>query len=193
MIADEDGWGAGELQAVCPPNIRDISDHPRGSSEGPANEDQNSHGGEKRQAESHRGEASFATLHSHFLSAPPDDRLQFLSWLFEGTLARCIPDLGVDKGIDEEDDHLPPRKHRRSARQFKPRVAFTGDEDCLLRRLKRQNLPWSVIYQKFTEAFPAGGRSEAALQTRYSTRLKASYDNGHLLQCCLPVHDSVLW
>ncbi|KAL4864795.1 hypothetical protein BDV12DRAFT_205534 [Aspergillus spectabilis] len=37
-------------------------------------------------------EDSFTTLRSHFVSLPPDERLQFLSWLFEGALPRCVSD-----------------------------------------------------------------------------------------------------
>ncbi|OJD13184.1 hypothetical protein ACJ73_09233 [Blastomyces percursus] len=35
---------------------------------------------------------SFITVRSHFLSLQLDERLQFLSWLFEGALARCTPE-----------------------------------------------------------------------------------------------------
>ncbi|KAL2380379.1 hypothetical protein RJ035_006817, partial [Blastomyces gilchristii] len=34
-------------------------------------------------------EGSFTGLHSHFLSLQLDERLQFLSWLFEGAMASC--------------------------------------------------------------------------------------------------------
>lgn len=37
------------------------------------------------------GESSFTALRSHFLSLRLDERLQFLSWLFEGALASCAP------------------------------------------------------------------------------------------------------
>ncbi|OJD23060.1 hypothetical protein ACJ73_05595 [Blastomyces percursus] len=36
--------------------------------------------------------SSMGGLCSHFLSLPLDERLQFLSWLFEGALASCMPD-----------------------------------------------------------------------------------------------------
>lgn len=37
-------------------------------------------------------ENSFMTICSHFLSLQTDERLQFLSWLFEGALPRCTSD-----------------------------------------------------------------------------------------------------
>ncbi|KAK5790643.1 hypothetical protein VI817_007930 [Penicillium citrinum] len=42
---------------------------------------------------------SFATLRSQFLCMPVGERLQFLSWLFEGALSHCVPSTCTDTGF----------------------------------------------------------------------------------------------
>lgn len=53
------------------------------------------------------------------------------------------------------------------------RLAFTSDEDKVLRELKEggDDLTWPVIYERFDDAFP-GRRSQGSLQVHYSTKLK---------------------
>lgn len=47
---------------------------------------------------SHQG-CSFATVRSQFLCMPAGDRLQFLSWLFQGAVSHCVP--STDTGFPE--------------------------------------------------------------------------------------------
>lgn len=95
-------------------------------------------------------DTSFLALRAHFLSLSFDERLQFLSWLFEGALPRCIPqlDLKTSKGKDERSpcdlDHLSKfRGHRGTSRKGKP---WSSKEVNLLLKLRRdEGRPWSEV------------------------------------------------
>jgi hypothetical protein len=65
-------------------------------------------------------EDSSTALRAHFLSLPLDERLQFLSWLFEGALPRCMPDAGPaareDENVQSTGRSPPPYRIERRVR-----------------------------------------------------------------------------
>ena len=74
---------------------------------------------------------------------------------------------------DSRPKHHPTAYGRQRASTQGPRVSykFTEDEDALLIQLKKEDcLRWSEIHKSFSEQFR--GRSQVALQVRYSTKLK---------------------
>ena len=77
------------------------------------------------------------TLHSHFVSAPLDDRLQFLSWLFKGALPHCMS--SSSPTACEERDALATScsstLHETEQNQRDHRKARGGS---------RKNMPWST-------------------------------------------------
>ncbi|KMU75878.1 hypothetical protein CISG_10413 [Coccidioides immitis RMSCC 3703] len=111
------------------------------------------------------GEGSFAALRSHFLSLPLDERLQFLSWLFEGALASCTPESNesarsaVRKDSRQETEQTRPE--RGEGRKGQKR--WSAEEDARLRGMMEERRSWSEI----EKCFP--GRTESALRQRQST------------------------
>ncbi|GKZ75180.1 hypothetical protein AnigIFM60653_002364 [Aspergillus niger] len=95
-------------------------------------------------------DTSFLALRAHFLSLSFDERLQFLSWLFEGALPRCIPQLDLKTSKDKDErppcdlDHLSKfRGHRGTSRKGKP---WSSEEVNLLLKLRRdEGRPWSEV------------------------------------------------
>ncbi|KAF1729897.1 hypothetical protein CRV24_010441 [Beauveria bassiana] len=57
------------------------------------------------------------------------------------------------------------------AKGGRTRVAFTGEQNRLLRQLKGQRLSWKEIHKCFTDKYP--GRSQNTLQVHYSTKLSS--------------------
>lgn len=126
-------------------------------------------------------EHSFTTLRSSFLSIPLEDRLQFISWLFEGALSRSISDCerivpptskvqdsvqnqprGATKVLDENS------RSRYCSRKGMP---WSPEEKSLLLELRgEQKLPWSDVTRLFSERFL--GRSQSSIQVYWSTYLK---------------------
>jgi hypothetical protein len=137
----------------------------------------------------HEGGGTFVTLQSHFLTLPLEERLQFLSWLFQGALSQCMHksqgSLGIVSiagkgGADTRSEclqapnqgttptleaNVEPLLHPRKGRQW------TSDEiDLLVKLRKEQNLPWSEVAKRFADDFP--GRTQGAIQVLWSTKLK---------------------
>lgn len=138
----------------------------------------------------HEGRGSFLTLRSHFFTLPFEERLQFLSWPFEGALSHCMPEsLGAfnvssttgKTGTDDmqlvsprtrpygtaptlnanDEPPLNLRKHRQ----------WTSEEvDLLVKLRKEQKLPWSEVAKGFAEQFP--GRTQGSIQVYWCTKLK---------------------
>ncbi|PMB63728.1 hypothetical protein BM221_010470 [Beauveria bassiana] len=57
------------------------------------------------------------------------------------------------------------------AKRGRTRVAFTDEQNMLLRQLKGQRLSWKEIHKCFTDKYP--GRSQNTLQVHYSTKLSS--------------------
>jgi hypothetical protein len=135
-------------------------------------------------------EASFSALSSHFSASPVPERLQFLSWLFEGALPRCMSDLKrtadfATPTVETEGGGLrsSPRSTRSPGRlpaidnsdmrrlSSRKGMPWLPEEEDLLVKLRReQGLPWSVVARLFSEQY--SGRSQGSIQVYWSTHLK---------------------
>ncbi|KAL4811698.1 hypothetical protein BDW67DRAFT_12758 [Aspergillus spinulosporus] len=129
-------------------------------------------------------EDSFTALQSHFMSLPLDDRLKFLSWLFEGALSCCTSDTSSacegrkaratccsSPRQGAEQNPATSRKDQRSSRKCRP---WSKEEAGLLLSLKREeNRPWAEVIRLFSEKFP--GRSPGAIQVYWSTTLSKKH------------------
>ena len=127
---------------------------------------------------------SFTTLCSSFQSLPMEDRLQFLSWLFEGALPRCMPDCKMTTDgptLDEirvSDQNNPCHgtakklgKSSRGRHNFRKRTPWSLEEKNLLMQLKKdQKLSWSDVTRIFSEQFE--GRSSGSIQVYWYNFLK---------------------
>lgn len=130
---------------------------------------------------------SFAAVRAQFSALPIEDRLQFLSWLFEGALShcvytrtnigatsatRCIPNQNVDTAYDCDypnvNTELDNAKDTLSSRK---RKRWTEEEERLVVKLRgEQNLAWSEVTERFAQQFPR--RSQGSMQVYWSTTLK---------------------
>ncbi|KAF9883543.1 hypothetical protein FE257_003376 [Aspergillus nanangensis] len=134
-------------------------------------------------------ETSHTSLRSHFLSLPTNERLEFLSWLFEGALPHCTSeprmvacgpsetpkvDAQVRKQVhwahppnpveSRDSNNVRLKKSRKSLR-------WSPDESDLLLELRRdRKLPWSDVTKLFSDQYP--GRSQGSIQVYWSTSLK---------------------
>ncbi|KAL4977393.1 hypothetical protein BDW66DRAFT_158998 [Aspergillus desertorum] len=125
-------------------------------------------------------EDPFTALQSHFMSLPLDDCLQFLSWLFEGTLSRCMSDtlrMACEEGEARATCHLSTRPEMEqspvcrgvqgSSRKGMP---WSAEEADLLVKLKKdEGRTWSEVAWVFSKEYP--GRSQGAIQVFWSTVL----------------------
>jgi hypothetical protein len=132
---------------------------------------------------SRRKNLSFPVLRSQFSAMSVDDRLQFLSWLFEGALQRCVPtststgttsasssnqDAVMTCGNERLNSITESVDTRNSSRKGKP---WSMEEKRLLVKLREeQNLSWSEVIKLFEEKFP--GRSKGSIQVYWSTTIK---------------------
>ncbi|EAW11447.1 uncharacterized protein ACLA_091450 [Aspergillus clavatus NRRL 1] len=118
--------------------------------------------------------SSFSSLCSHFTSVSADESLQFLSWLFEGALLRCL---------SESDSKIPECIVRPAHRLAQPAdftegsgasrkgKPWSSEEANLLLRLRRdEKRPWSDVTRIFSDQFP--GRSQGSIQVFWSSTLK---------------------
>lgn len=130
---------------------------------------------------------SFSILRDHFSSLPVEDRLQFLSWLFEGALSQCLPTSSCADGASALDPILgyeegltsSPAKSSVNANvvdlevptSSRKGLRFLPEEGRLLVKLREEEaLTWSEVTEKFSKEFP--GRTQGALQVYWSTTLK---------------------
>ncbi|OQE14272.1 hypothetical protein PENFLA_c039G00714 [Penicillium flavigenum] len=122
-----------------------------------------------------RKNVSLPTFRAQFSALPVEERLQFLSWLFEGALSHCL--------------HTPPRRDTAptSRSQHTSQNAQTVDagltpssrkglpwceeEGRLLVKLREEeNLAWSEVTKRFGQKFT--GRSQGSMQVYWSTKLR---------------------
>lgn len=119
---------------------------------------------------------SFTTLRSHFASLPFDERLQFLSWLFEGALPRCMSDSSPtayeDKPTRGAGRSNPPHEIEQNRPDGSSRkgMSWSSEEvDLLVKLRKDESRPWSEVTRLFWEQYP--GRSSGAIQVFWSMNL----------------------
>ncbi|KAL4954946.1 hypothetical protein BDW69DRAFT_130917 [Aspergillus filifer] len=124
---------------------------------------------------------SFTAIRSHFVSLPLDDRLQFLSWLFEGALQHCMSDLSpiVCKDGDARATNCSSPQDKTQQRSIIRREARKGsrrgmpwstEEGTLLLKLRKdEKRPWAEVTRLFSEEYP--GRTQGAIQVFWSTTL----------------------
>ncbi|KAJ5474126.1 hypothetical protein N7475_003692 [Penicillium sp. IBT 31633x] len=128
-----------------------------------------------------RQSISFTTVRAQFSALSVEDRLQFLSWLFEGALTHCAsaPSSAVVASLSNQcDDRTDDRGHTSlneltDAQHASSRkgLKWSVEEDRLLVKLRdEQNLAWSEVVKQFSREFP--GRSEGSIKVYYSTTLK---------------------
>ncbi|KAJ5288020.1 hypothetical protein N7478_003706 [Penicillium angulare] len=129
---------------------------------------------------------SFSILRGYFCSLPVEERLQFLSWLFQGALSQCLhrstnshdasslgfvagdADFSTPSVQSSPDANAVDAEPSRTSRKGLP---FSAEEDRLLVKLrKEENLAWSEVVTRFSQRFP--GRSKGSIQVHWSTRLK---------------------
>jgi hypothetical protein len=119
-------------------------------------------------------ENSFSSLRSHFTSVSVDERLQFLSWLFEGALPRCMSesDLRVSERIAQPTHYVSqPADSTALPETSRKGMPWSSEEKDLLSRLRKdEKRPWSDVIRLFSGQFP--GRSPGSIQVFWSTTLK---------------------
>jgi hypothetical protein len=119
-------------------------------------------------------ENSFSSLRSHFTSVSIDERLQFLSWLFEGALPRCMSesDLRVSERIAQPTRYVSQPADSTALPEISRKgMPWSSEEkDLLLRLRKDEKRPWSDVIGLFSDQFP--GRSPGSIQVFWSTTLK---------------------
>ncbi|KAI3092205.1 hypothetical protein CBS147333_10244 [Penicillium roqueforti] len=134
----------------------------------------------------HRQSISFPTVRAQFSALSVEDRLQFLSWLFEGALTHCSStpssaDAHSVSGcissqcddINDNCDHTSLNTQVIDAQHTSSRkgLPWSVEEDRLLIKLRdKHNLAWSEVVKQFSREFP--GRSEGSIQVYWSTTLK---------------------
>ncbi|BCR85333.1 SANT/Myb-like DNA-binding domain-containing protein [Aspergillus chevalieri] len=132
-------------------------------------------------------EDSFTILHSQFMSAPLDDCLQFLSWLFEGALPRCISSfsptaceerdaLAISHSSTPHETEQNQRDCRKAARggSRKKTPWSTEEAEFLLNLKKDKSRSWSEVARLFLEHYP--GRTPGVIQVHWSTILNRKAD-----------------
>ncbi|KAJ6096615.1 hypothetical protein N7486_007361 [Penicillium sp. IBT 16267x] len=133
-----------------------------------------------------RNRASFPTVRAQFSALPVEDRLQFLSWLFESALSHCVStrtntdvasvsrcsssqDMDMTNDCDQPSSNTEPVEAQQPL--SRKGLPWSMEENCLLVNLREeQNLAWSEVTRLFAQKFP--GRSKGSLQVYWSTTLK---------------------
>ncbi|KAJ6039010.1 hypothetical protein N7499_012062 [Penicillium canescens] len=133
----------------------------------------------------HRQSISFPTVRAQFSALSVEDRLQFLSWLFEGALSHCAsspssPDAASPSrpvpgqfDVSYDCDHTSLNTERAEVQGTFSRKGqpWSGEEDHLLTKLReKQELSWSEVIKQFSRQFP--GRSKGSIQVYWSTTHK---------------------
>lgn len=119
-------------------------------------------------------ENSFSSLRSNFMSVSVDERLQFLSWLFEAALPRCISQSDSEaperiaqpaRHLTQSTDSAEPHGNSRKG------MPYSSEEMDLLLRLRRdEKRTWPEVTRIFSDQFP--GRSQGSIQVFWSLKLK---------------------
>jgi hypothetical protein len=109
---------------------------------------------------------TFSILRDQFSSLPVEERLEFLSWLFEGALSQCLympsgsNDASASKGISRDEGistssaeqssvvaKVVHGKHTYSSRKG---LRWSAEENRLLVQLrKEESLAWSEVIKRF--------------------------------------------
>ncbi|KAL2782958.1 hypothetical protein BJX66DRAFT_345378 [Aspergillus keveii] len=125
---------------------------------------------------------SFTSLQSHFMSLPLNDRLQFLSWLFEGALSHCTAESSSPTACEDGDARVTSRSSPQSeieqsldvwkgvqgsSRKGMPWSA--EEKDLLVKLRKDEGRSWSDVTTVFSKQYP--GRSQGAIQVFWCTTL----------------------
>lgn len=119
--------------------------------------------------------ASVSTILAQFSALPVEDRLQFLSWLFEGALSRCLPrpsEVNTKLRTMPRDDVSSTRTEGASADSCssRKRLRYSAEENYLLIQLKeKEGLPWKEVIKRFDESYP--GRSPQSIKVHWCTNL----------------------
>jgi hypothetical protein len=127
-------------------------------------------------------EASLSTILAQFSALRAEDRLQFLSWLFESALSRCVPrpeEVNTKSGSTPSDNLSSSRTQNASVDSCssRKRPRYSAEEDCLLVQLKKeQGLPWEEVIRHFDEKYP--GRSPQSIKVHWSTKLSRKKSSG---------------
>ena len=146
----------------------------------------NNRPGRFNKSSSHRQSISFPTVRAQFSALSVEDRLQFLSWLFEGALSHCASSpsspgaaslprcvSGQFDDITYECDHTSLNTELVEVQGTSSRkgLPWSGEEDHLLMKLREeQKLAWSEVIKQFSRKFP--GRSKGSIQVYWSTSHK---------------------
>lgn len=133
-----------------------------------------------------RQSISFSKVRTQFSELSVEDRLQFLSWLFQGALSHCASTL-LSAGAtspsgyiscqydgttsDSEHTSLNTELVEMQSTSSRKGLPFSVEEDHLLVQLRDEhNLPWSEVAKRFSQKFP--GRSKGSIQVHWSTSHK---------------------
>ncbi|KAJ5198777.1 uncharacterized protein N7498_007894 [Penicillium cinerascens] len=128
---------------------------------------------------------SFSTVRAQFSELSVDDRLQFLSWLFESALYHCAPvtsakDTSTSRCILKHEKDVAPTLSNSSTSgkmgdteyicPSRKGLPYSVEEDRLLVMLREeQKLAWSEVTKRFAQKFP--GRNQSSIQVYWSTTL----------------------
>lgn len=131
--------------------------------------------------------ASFPTIHAHSSALTAENRLQFLSWLFEGALSRCSLRTQNTATTSTETAESSSRiEDTLSASRFSRKgLPCSAEEGRLLVELKdEEDLAGAEVIRRFDQAFP--GRSPGSTKC---TGVRSSASGGHHLpkihrECC---------
>lgn len=129
---------------------------------------------------------SSAKICAQFSALPVEDRIEFLSWLFEGALTHCaltssntnvscpsgsISSYRGSATFDSEHRSLNIESDEMQHNSSRKGLQWSMEEDHLLVQLRdERNLPWSEVAKQFSQRFP--GRSQGAIQVYWSTSHK---------------------
>jgi hypothetical protein len=118
--------------------------------------------------------ASFPTLRAQFSALSVEERLQFLSWLFEGALSHCLHRPPIREKVSK-----PRSQHTGENAQTEgigcnppPRKGLSWSEEeirLLVKLREEKNLAWSEVFEQFSQKFP--GRTKGSIQVYWSTKL----------------------
>jgi hypothetical protein len=123
---------------------------------------------------------------AQFSALPAEDRIGFLSWLFEGALTHCAltsPNTDVScpsryissccggATFDSQHTSLNTELDEMQHNSSRKGLPWSMEEDHLLVQLRdERNLPWSEVVKQFSQRFP--GRSKGSIQVYWSTSHK---------------------
>lgn len=128
----------------------------------------------------------FSSIRSQFMALPVGDRLQFLSWLFEGALSNCVsvppspiadsplnhrPEIDAESANGGDQSPITEAADVQDTASTRRGLPWSLEESRLLVKLREdERLAWSDVVRRFTRKFP--GRSKGSIQVYWSTTLK---------------------